>query len=85
MPHIATQTDITMVSETGYLGWLKANRETADGTPVVRDLSPKERLSQQRRKTYWNSYEMRNEVDTDPIHDYRRLEDQNPDGRYTPG
>ena len=84
MPNIATQTEITMISETGYLGWLKANRDTADGLPAVRDLSPKERIAQKRRNAYWSSYEMRNEVDTDPIHDYRRLEDQNPDGRSIP-
>tara|TARA_Y100000768_G_scaffold354159_1_gene306955 strand:- start:25 stop:282 length:258 start_codon:yes stop_codon:yes gene_type:complete len=85
MPTVATQTEVTMLTETGYLGWLKANRDTADGTPVVCELSPKERIAQQRRNAYWNSYEMRNEVDTQPIHDYRRLEDQNPSGRYTPG
>mgnify|MGYP001231289484 FL=1 len=85
MPTVATQTEVTMLTDTGYLGWLKANRDTADGTPVVRELTPKERITQQRRHAYWNSYEMRNEVDTEPIHDYKRLEDQNPRGRYTPG
>jgi hypothetical protein len=85
MPTIATQTEITMLSETGYLGWLKANRDTVDGTPAVRELSPKEQIAKNRRKAYWNSYEMRNEVDTDPVQDYKRLEDQNPYGRYTPG
>lgn len=60
MPTVATQTEVTMLTETGYIGWLKANRDTADGTPVVRELSPKERISQQMRNAYWNSYEMRN-------------------------
>ena len=85
MPTIATQTEVTMLTESGYLGWLKANRDTADGTPVLKDLSPKDRITQQRRNACWNSYEMRNEVDRDPIHDYKRQEYQNPGGRYTPG
>ena len=55
MPTIGTQTEITMLSETGYLGWLKANRDTADGTPVVRELSPKEQIAQNRRNAYLNS------------------------------
>ena len=59
MPTVATQTEVTMLTDTGYLGWLKANRDTADGTPVVRELSPKERITQQMRHAYWNSYEMR--------------------------
>lgn len=82
MPTVATQTEVTVLTETGYLGWLKANRDTADGTPVVWDLSPKERITQQMRNAYWNSYEMRN---TEPIYDYKKLEDHNPGGRYTPG
>ena len=85
MPTIATQTEITMLSDTGYLGWLKANRDKVDGTPAVRELSPKEQIAKNRRNAYRNSYEMRNEVDTAPIHDFRRTEDQNPYGRYTPG
>lgn len=87
MPTIATQTEITMLSETGYLGWLKANRDTVDGTPAVRELSPKEQIAKNRRKAYWNSYEMRNEVDRalDTCMAQWRLEDQNPYGRYTPG
>ena len=59
MPTIGTQTEITMLSETGYLGWLKANRDTADGTPVVRELSPKEQIAQNRRNAYLNSLGLR--------------------------
>lgn len=85
MPTVSTQTESSMLTQSGYLGWLKANRDTADGTPLVRDISPKDRIAKQRRDAYLNSYEMRNEVDREPIHDYKRLEDQNPGGRYTPG
>ncbi len=56
MPTVATQTDISLTSETGYLGWLKTNREVADG--LTKELSPKERLNKTRRKAYWHSYDM---------------------------
>ena len=56
MPTVATQTDITMTTETGYLGWLKANQDVADGLP--KQVSPKELLKKTRRNAYWNSYDM---------------------------
>ena len=56
MPTVATQTDITMTTETGYLGWLKTNQEVADG--LTKQLSPKELLQKARRTAYWNSYDM---------------------------
>ena len=56
MPTVATQTEITMTTETGYLGWLKTNQEVADG--LTKELSPKELLNKARRKAYWHSYDM---------------------------
>ena len=56
MPTVATQTEITMTTETGYLGWLKANQDIADGIP--KQVSPKELLNKARRTAYWHSYDM---------------------------
>ncbi len=56
MPTVATQTDISMTSETGYHGWLENNREVVDG--LTKEHNPKERLNKARRKTYWHSYDM---------------------------
>ena len=56
MPTVATQTEITMTTETGYLGWLKANQDVADGLP--KQVSPKELLKKNRRNAYWHSYDM---------------------------
>ena len=53
MPTVATQTDITMTTDTGYLGWLKANRDVADGTPVVKDVNPKDKVTKTWRNAYW--------------------------------
>lgn len=46
MPTVATQTDFSLTSEKGYLGWLKANRDIADGIPSVEEHSPKDILKQ---------------------------------------
>ena len=59
MPTVATQTEITMTTETGYLGWLKANRDVADGTPAVKDLSPKDKVTKIWRDAYWNSCDLK--------------------------
>lgn len=59
MPTIATQTDICMTTETGYLGWLKDNRDVADGIPIVTEHNPKEKLRDIRRQAYWNSFDMK--------------------------
>ena len=59
MPTVATQTEITMTTETGYLGWLKDNRDVADGIPIVKQHSPKEKLTEIRRQAYWNSFDMK--------------------------
>lgn len=56
MPTVTTQTEITMTTETGYLGWLQTNREVADG--LTKELSPKEQLQKARRSAYWQSYDM---------------------------
>ena len=41
MPTVATQTDLSLTSQTGYLGWLKENRDLADGIPSVEEKTPK--------------------------------------------
>ena len=56
MPSVATQTDFSLTSETGYLGWLKENRDIADGIPSVEEHSPKDKLTQLKTKTLWDTY-----------------------------
>ena len=50
MPSVATQTDISMTTMTGYLGWLKANQDVADGLP--KQPSPQELLKQARENSW---------------------------------
>jgi hypothetical protein len=56
MPSVATQTDFSLTSETGYLGWLKENRDIADGIPSVEEHSPKDKLTRLKTKTLWDTY-----------------------------
>jgi len=50
MPSVATQTDISMTTMTGYLVWLKANQDVADG--LHEQPTPQE-LLKQARENWW--------------------------------
>ena len=56
MPTVATQTDLSLTSHTGYLGWLKENRDLADGIPSVEEHSPKDKLTHLKTKALWDAY-----------------------------
>jgi hypothetical protein len=56
MPTVATQTEFSMTSETGYLDWLKKNRDIADGIPCVKEHSPKYKLTQLKKKWLFKVY-----------------------------
>ena len=56
MPTVATQTDLSLTSQTGYLGWLKENRDLADGIPSVEEHSPKDKLTHLKTKSLWDAY-----------------------------
>ena len=56
MPTVATQTDFSLTSETGYLGWLKENRDIADGIPSVEEHRPKDKLTQLKKEALLKAY-----------------------------
>lgn len=56
MPSVATQTDFSLTSETGYLGWLKENRDIADGIPSVEEHSPKDKLTRLKKEALLKAY-----------------------------
>ena len=56
MPTVATQTDFSLTSETGYLGWLKENRDIADGIPSVEEHSPKDKLTRLKKEALLKAY-----------------------------
>ena len=63
MPTVATQTDLSLTSQTGYLGWLKENRDLADGIPSVEEHSPKDKLTHLKTKALWDAYNSSKEED----------------------
>lgn len=56
MPTVATQTDFSLTSETGYLGWLKENIDIADGIPSVEEHSPKDKLTRLKKEALLKAY-----------------------------
>ena len=56
MPTVATQTAFSLTSETGYLGWLKENRDIADGIPSVEEHSPKDKLTRLKKEALLKAY-----------------------------
>ena len=56
MPTVATQTDFSLTSETGYLGWLKENRDIADGIPSVEEHSPNDKLTRLNKEALLKAY-----------------------------
>ena len=63
MPTVATQTDFSLTSQTGYLGWLKENRDLADGIPSVEKHSPKDKLTHLKTEALWDAHNASNEAE----------------------
>ena len=63
MPTVATQTDFSLTSQTGYLGWLKENRDLADGIPSVEKHSPKDKLTRPKTKAFWDAHNSSKEAE----------------------